>query len=95
MKITREQVQHVAALARLCLTEDETVRLQEEMGGMIALANRLSDLDVSGVRPTTHPLSMNNVLRQDGSAPSPARETLLQNAPRHDESAVIVPRVVE
>ena len=95
MKISKEQVQHVASLARLCLTESEVDRLQNEMGGMIAFADQLSDLDVRDTAPTTHAIEMTNVFREDVMAPSPDRETILNNAPRRDEAAVVVPRVVE
>jgi len=95
MKITREQVLHVAALARLSLSEEETERLQGEMSGMIDFADSLKELDVSGVPPTTHAVSVQNVFREDGVLPSFDRAELLRCAPRHDESCVLVPRVVE
>ena len=65
MNITREQVEHVAKLARLSLTEEEISRLQSEMGGMIAFADQLNELDVESVSPTTHAVPMQNVFRQD------------------------------
>lgn len=95
MKITREQVLHVASLSRLSLTDEETERLEGEMSGMIAFADKLMGLDVSGVLPTTHAVPMQNVFREDGVLPSYDRSVMLNIAPRHDESSVLVPRVVD
>lgn len=95
MNITREQVLHVAALARLSLSEEETGRLQNEMSGMIAFADKLKELNVEGVPPTTHAVPIQNVFREDGTKPSYDRSVLLNCAPRHDESCVLVPRVVD
>lgn len=95
MKITKEQVLHVAALANLSLSAAETEQLQGEMSGMIAFADKLLELDVSGVLPTLHAVPMQNVFRPDVAAPSFDREEMLQNAPRRDETSVLVPRVVE
>lgn len=95
MKITKEQVRHVAALSRLSLTDEETERLEGEMSGMIAFADKLMGLDVTGVLPTTHAVPMQNVFREDGVLPSFSRGVLLNIAPRHDESSILVPRVVD
>ena len=95
MNISKEQVLHVAKLARLSLSEEETQRLMGEMSGMIAFADKLKELDVAGIRPTTHAVPMQNVFRADGSAPSYDRTTMLKNSANHDEACIIVPRVVE
>jgi len=95
MKITKEQVLHVASLARLSLSDEEVERLQGEMSGMIAFADKLLELDVSGVQPTTHAFPMQNVFREDEVKPSSDRDAIIQIAPRHDGTCVIVPRVVE
>ena len=64
MKITKEQVEHVASLAKLSLSEEEIERLRTQMGGMIAFADQLNELDVESVSPTTHAVPMQNVFRQ-------------------------------
>lgn len=95
MKITREQVLHVASLARLSLSEEQTERLEHEMSGMIAFADKLKGLNVEGVPPTTHAVPIQNVFREDGTKPSYDRSVLLSSAPRHDDTSVLVPRVVD
>ncbi len=95
MKITREQVLHVAELSRLSLSDEEAERLEGEMSGMIAFADKLMGLDVTGVAPTTHAVPMQNVFREDGVQPSYERSVMLDIAPRHDETSILVPRVVD
>ncbi len=95
MNITREQVEHVAKLARLSLTEEEISRLQSEMGGMIAFADQLNELDVESVSPTTHAVPMQNVFRQDVMDQRDCRDALMECAPQSDGIAIVVPRVVE
>ncbi|MDK2933193.1 MAG: aspartyl-tRNA(Asn)/glutamyl-tRNA(Gln) amidotransferase subunit [Clostridiales bacterium] len=65
MKITREQVEHVANLARLNLTEEEKERLTSEMESIIAFADKLNELDTSEVEPTAHAIPIQNVFRED------------------------------
>ena len=95
MKIAKEQVEHVAALAKLSLSDEEIERLRDQMGGMIAFADQINALDVGSVRPTTHAIAQKNVFRADAAAPSYDRAVMLENAPMHDEECVVVPRVVE
>ncbi len=95
MKITKEQVEHVASLAKLSLSEEEIERLRTQMGGMIAFADEINTLNVASVRPTTHAIAQKNVFREDGCAPSYDRAVMLENAPMQDGECVVVPRVVE
>ncbi|MGI6150829.1 MAG: Asp-tRNA(Asn)/Glu-tRNA(Gln) amidotransferase subunit GatC [Christensenellales bacterium] len=95
MKITKEQVLHVASLSNLSFSEEETERLASEMSGMIAFADKLKGLNVDGVPPTTHAVPIQNVFREDGVLPSFERSVLINIAPRHDETSVLVPRVVD
>ncbi len=95
MAITKEQVLHVAKLARLNLTDEETERLRGDMENIIGFADKLNELDTEGVVPTAHAIPMQNAFREDVVIPSYDREAILQNAPDRDEEAFVVPKVVE
>ena len=95
MRISKEQVDHVASLAKLSFSEEETNQLIDEMSAIITVAEALSELNVDGVAPTTHAVNMTNVFRKDVMQPCPDREALLRNSKFSDGAAVIVPRVVE
>lgn len=95
MKITREEVLHVAKLARLNLTEEETTRLMEDMGSIIGFADKLNELDTEGVVPTAHAIPMQNAFRKDEIAESFPREDILKNAPDSDGEGFLIPKVVE
>ncbi|MBC7764866.1 MAG: Asp-tRNA(Asn)/Glu-tRNA(Gln) amidotransferase subunit GatC [Hyphomonadaceae bacterium] len=95
MKITEAQVEHVAKLARLHLTAQEKQRLTAEMVNIIAFADKLNELDTSGVEATAHAIPIHNVFREDVVYPSYDREKLLVNAPSSEEGCILVPKVVE
>jgi len=91
MAITREDVLHVAALARLELTEDEIVRLTEQLNDILAAVGKVSELDLSDVPPTSHPLAVVNVLRPDEPRPSLPLEDVFANAPDREGEFYRVP----
>ncbi|MEL7622362.1 MAG: Asp-tRNA(Asn)/Glu-tRNA(Gln) amidotransferase subunit GatC [Clostridiales bacterium] len=95
MEITKETVLKVAGLAKLDLTGAEALRLSQEMGKIVAFADKLSEMDLEGVQPTTHAVKMENVFRADVMQPSYPREEILANAPERDEACFVVPKVVE
>lgn len=95
MKITKEEVLHVAKLARLNLTEEETERLMNDMGSIIGFADKLNELDTEGVVPTAHAIPMQNAFREDEVKPSYEREDILKNAPSSDGDGFLIPKVVE
>lgn len=95
MEITKEQVLHVAKLARLNLTDEETESLKVDMQNIIAFADKLSELDTADVVPTAHAIPMSNAFRPDEVRPSFDREDILKNAPARNDEAFIVPKVVE
>jgi aspartyl-tRNA(Asn)/glutamyl-tRNA(Gln) amidotransferase subunit C len=84
MAITREDVLHVAALARLELREDEIGRLTEQLNDILAAVGKVSELDLSDVPPTSHPLSVVNALRPDVVRPSLSLDDAFANAPERD-----------
>jgi aspartyl-tRNA(Asn)/glutamyl-tRNA(Gln) amidotransferase subunit C len=91
MAISREDVLHVAALAQLELAEHEIARLTEELNAILAAVGKVSELDLSDVPPTSHPLAVVNVFRPDEPQPSLALEDVFANAPERDGDAFRVP----
>lgn len=93
--ITRNDVEYVANLARLTLTEEEIEKMTKELGAIIEFANKLSELNTEGIEPTAHVLNIYNVFRNDEVKPSYPREEILKNAPSHDDVCIKVPKIVE
>jgi aspartyl-tRNA(Asn)/glutamyl-tRNA(Gln) amidotransferase subunit C len=91
MAITREQVLHVARLARLALSEEEVARFQEQLSAILEAVGKVSELDLEGIEPTSHPLDVVNVLAEDEPRPSLAREDALANAPDPEDGFFGVP----
>ena len=89
--IDREQVLHVARLARLRLDEEEVERMAGELSGILGHVDRIAELDLEGVEPTSHVVALENVLRPDGPWPSLPPEVVLAQAPEPFEGAFRVP----
>jgi aspartyl-tRNA(Asn)/glutamyl-tRNA(Gln) amidotransferase subunit C len=89
--IDREQVLHVARLARLALSEDEIERMAGELSGILEHVERMNELDLDGVEPTSHVVELENVLRPDEARPSWPRERVLEAAPDPADGAFRVP----
>jgi aspartyl-tRNA(Asn)/glutamyl-tRNA(Gln) amidotransferase subunit C len=89
--IDREQVLHVARLARLELSDEEVERMASELSGILEHVDRISALDLEDVEPTTHVVALENVTRPDEPAPSLPRERALEHAPDAVEGAFRVP----
>ena len=89
--IDREQVLHVARLARLRLSEEEVERMASELSGILEHVDRISELDLDGVEPTSHVVALENVLRADEPRPSWPRERMLDSAPDPAQEAFRVP----
>ena len=95
MAITREQVQHVARLAHLALTEEELERLGGQLDAILDAVGKVSELDLSDVEPTSHPLDLVNVWREDEPRPSLSPEEALANAPELEGGFFRVPPTSE
>ncbi|MBR2476984.1 MAG: Asp-tRNA(Asn)/Glu-tRNA(Gln) amidotransferase subunit GatC [Clostridia bacterium] len=93
MKVSAEQIKHVAELARLKLTDEEIESLGME--AVIEFANKLSELDAEQIAPTNHVSDIYNVFREDEIVPSYDRDDILKNAPAKARGCVLVPKVVE
>jgi aspartyl-tRNA(Asn)/glutamyl-tRNA(Gln) amidotransferase subunit C len=91
--ITREDVVHVARLARLELSEEELERMREQLSAILEAVGKVSELDLEGVEPTAHPLDLVNVLAEDEPRPSLPREDALANAPDPEDGFFGVPAV--
>ena len=91
MPIEREDVLHVARLARLDLREDEVERLTRELGAILEAVGKVAELDLAGVPPTSHPLAVVNVWAEDEPAPSLTLEDALANAPEVEGGLFRVP----
>lgn len=91
----RADVEHVARLARLALSEGELARMQEELGAILAYIDQLRQLDVTGVEPTTHAVALTDVMRADEPEPCLPGEAALANAPDRSGDLFRVPRIIE
>lgn len=95
MKITQEEVKHIADLSRLEFSAEEAAAMGEHLASVLGHFEMLDSVDTSSVPPTAHILDAVNVLRADTVTPSMTRDKLLANAPESDGEAYIVPRVIE
>ncbi|MDL4841759.1 Asp-tRNA(Asn)/Glu-tRNA(Gln) amidotransferase subunit GatC [Aquibacillus rhizosphaerae] len=94
-EISREQVKHVAHLARLAITDDEVEKMTKQLGDIITYAELLNDLDTESVEPTTHVLDLKNVMRKDEPKKWIEREDALKNAPDSQDGQFRVPSILE
>jgi aspartyl-tRNA(Asn)/glutamyl-tRNA(Gln) amidotransferase subunit C len=94
-KITREEVQYVAALARLELHDSDIQDLTQQLGRILDYIDKLTELDTDDVEPTSHVIAIRNVVRPDEREEPLARDRALALAPEHQEGYYEVPRVVE
>jgi aspartyl-tRNA(Asn)/glutamyl-tRNA(Gln) amidotransferase subunit C len=95
MKITRAEVEHVARLARLELSDEEKETFTSQMDAILAYVEKLNELDTSGIVPTAHAVPMENAFRDDLVNPSIGVENALANAPDRVEGFFRVPKVIE
>jgi aspartyl-tRNA(Asn)/glutamyl-tRNA(Gln) amidotransferase subunit C len=95
MKLSREEVEHIADLARLALTEDEVARFQEQLSTILEHFEHLQELETQDIPPTATVLPLRSVMRPDEARPPLAREELLENAPEARDGCFKVPAVLE
>ncbi len=91
MAISRDEVVHVARLARLALTEEELDRFAGQLDAILEAVGKVAELDLSGVEPTLHPLALSNVWAEDEPRPCLSVEEALANAPAPEDGAFRVP----
>lgn len=95
MKISAKDVEHVADLARMYISDEEKKALESELSAIIDFADKLSEADTEGIEPAAHAIHIQNVFRKDEVAPSYKREALIANAPDKQAGCFAVPRIVE
>ena len=94
MKITLEEVEHVARLARLEVSAEEKEQLTHHMNRILLYMDKLNELDTTGVTPTSHAIDLHNAFREDRVQESLPKERSLENAPESNEVEFVVPRVI-
>lgn len=95
MSLNREDVEHVALLARLNLDEAEVARYTHELNDILEHIDKLNELEVENVKPTSHVIPIQNVFRKDKVSPPLSQSDALANAPDAADGGFRVPRVVE
>ena len=95
MKLSREEVQRVAVLARLRLTPEEQSSLTDELDRILGYMDKLNQLDTTDVDPFSHAANITNTLREDRVTNRPNADALLANAPDRDGTFFKVPKIIE
>ena len=95
MKISREEIEHIAVLARLSLSEEEKDLFGSQLSSLLDYMEKLNELDTRDIEPTSHVLSLHNVMREDTLTSSIPREDALMNAPSRTEKFYRVPKIIE
>jgi aspartyl-tRNA(Asn)/glutamyl-tRNA(Gln) amidotransferase subunit C len=95
MKLTLEEVEHIANLARMSLTEGEKARYRVQLSDILDYAARLQAVDTSAISPTSSVLPYRSVLREDEPRPGLSLEDVLRNAPETEKNQFRVPPVLE
>jgi aspartyl-tRNA(Asn)/glutamyl-tRNA(Gln) amidotransferase subunit C len=95
MKLSREQVQHIAELARLALSDEELALYQGQLSAILEHFERLQELDTEAIPPTATVLPLRSVMRADEPRPPFARASILANAPAAEEGCFKVPAVLD
>lgn len=95
MAIDKKTVVHTAHLARIALSDEELERFAGQLDEIIGFINKLSELDTTTIRPTSHILPLQNVMREDIPHPSLPIEETLKNAPQKQDNFFVVPKVIE
>ncbi|MBE0425948.1 MAG: Asp-tRNA(Asn)/Glu-tRNA(Gln) amidotransferase subunit GatC [Nitrospirae bacterium] len=95
MKISGKEIEHIATLARLYLQEEEKDLFGSQLSSILDYMDKLNELDTGDIEPTSHVLTLNNVMRADFLVDSIARQEALMNAPSRTEKFYRVPKIIE
>ena len=95
MKLSREEVLHIARLARLGLSEDDVKKFSEQLSNLLEHFEMLQQVDTSGIAPTAQSISLQNVMKPDEATPSLPQSEVLDNAPQRDGNLFKVKAVLE
>jgi aspartyl-tRNA(Asn)/glutamyl-tRNA(Gln) amidotransferase subunit C len=94
MKITPQEISHVADLARLHMSQEEVEAMAVQLDEILSYVAKLNELDTESINPTTHAISIVNAFREDEVKPSVPRDKALANGPRQNGEYFVVPRVI-
>ncbi|WP_163528698.1 Asp-tRNA(Asn)/Glu-tRNA(Gln) amidotransferase subunit GatC [Halobacillus ihumii] len=94
-RISKDEVKHVAHLARLSINEEEADMFTKQLDDIIMYAEQLNELDTEGVEPTTHVLNLQNVMRKDEPKKWITKQEALKNAPDKQDGQFKVPSILE
>lgn len=95
LRITKEEIEHIALLARLHLSEEEKELFGLQLSSILDYMEKLNELDTKDIEPTSHVLPLNNVMRDDIPGQSIPRNDALKNAPEHTDKFYRVPKIIE
>ncbi|HHD11279.1 MAG TPA: Asp-tRNA(Asn)/Glu-tRNA(Gln) amidotransferase subunit GatC [Deltaproteobacteria bacterium] len=95
MSISRKDVEHIAELSRLALTEEEISLYTEQLKKILHYVEKLSAVDTGGIEPTTYTIPLQRMRRKDEVSPSLPVEEVLRNAPEKEKNCFKVPRIIE
>jgi aspartyl-tRNA(Asn)/glutamyl-tRNA(Gln) amidotransferase subunit C len=95
MKVEKSEVEHVAELARIELSEEEKELYAEQMSTILAFFDRLKEVDTERVQPTSHVIELLNAYRPDEAVPGPGAEAVLENAPERAGRFFRVPKILD
>lgn len=93
--ITLKDVEHVAKLARLDLSEEEKSKFADQMGKLLDYFNQLKEINTEDIEPMAHPVQAVNVVREDQIVPSCGRDEILKNAPEEEDGYFRVPKIID
>lgn len=94
MKLTRKDIEHVAHLARLNLSEEELEKMTSQLDTILRYVEKLEELNTENIEPTTHAFSVSNAFREDIPRDSLEQEEALANSPEKNNESFIVPRII-
>lgn len=94
MSISKEDVQYVANLARLTLDEASMDVFADQIGKILDHVDQLSQVDTTGVAPTSHAIFLSNAFREDAPKPQPGSDPALENAPEKESGQFVVPKII-
>ena len=93
--LSKKEIEHIAMLARLSLTEEEKELFGTQLSSILDYMEKLNELDTEHIEPTSHVLSLSNILREDTPRDSIPREDALSNAPDRTDKFYRVPKIIE
>ena len=95
MKLSKEEVEHIATLARLRVTEEEKEKYSEQLSGILGYVEKLSAVDTANIEPTSQVTGLTNVMREDEVIESGISDELVACAPQHQDGYVVIPKIFE